>query len=377
MKIGGAETQALNLAKGLKKMGFINISFLILSSEKDGPLIEELSAHRIPFQSCDFSTYNIDFFKDFPLFSFSKWQLFFRTEKMIKAIKEKVRKINPFLVIPFTYYPNVVAGNVFKESTSKISIWNQRDIGIEGFNENIFEKNALKNASFFITNSGQAKDFLLTKNVPSAKIKVIKNSLKPGKPAFNRTEWRKKMMIEENDLVVLKLSNIQKNKDHLTALKAFNELYQSRQDQKLKLVFAGRIDQKSVEPINDFIRENNLEDQVKIIGYTNDSLGLISASDVFLFSSYSEGSPNVVLEALSVGIPLVSSNLPSVKELAGSDYPYFFSPGDFKECARMLDTLIDNNSSTVFEKLKERINQEHNLEAITKRYVETISAYTS
>jgi glycosyltransferase involved in cell wall biosynthesis len=54
----------------------------------------------------------------------------------------------------------------------------------------------------------------------------------------------------------------------------------------------------------------------------NDVARLLAASDVFFFPSAWEGLPGAPLEALAAGLPLVTSDIPSMREIA----PYF--PGD-------------------------------------------------
>ena len=60
-----------------------------------------------------------------------------------------------------------------------------------------------------------------------------------------------------------------------------------------------------------------LTDTVRLLGPVPEARELIAAADVFLLSSDFEGMPNVVLEAISVGVPVVSTPVHTVADLLG------------------------------------------------------------
>jgi glycosyltransferase involved in cell wall biosynthesis len=63
------------------------------------------------------------------------------------------------------------------------------------------------------------------------------------------------------------------------------------------------------------IARHRLEDSVLLLGYRADARSVMAAGDVFVFSSLSEGSPGVVVEAMAVGTPVVAFDIPPVAEL--------------------------------------------------------------
>ncbi len=65
------------------------------------------------------------------------------------------------------------------------------------------------------------------------------------------------------------------------------------------------------------VRSLGLEGTVRLIGQTSDVTGLMAATDVFVAASRAEGgTPLAVLEALSCGLPVVASDLPSHRYVA-------------------------------------------------------------
>lgn len=65
------------------------------------------------------------------------------------------------------------------------------------------------------------------------------------------------------------------------------------------------------------IRMRGLEGAVELLGNVVDPLGFLRSCDVLILPSFREGLPGAVLEALSVGTPVVATDLPGVKEIAG------------------------------------------------------------
>ncbi len=66
-------------------------------------------------------------------------------------------------------------------------------------------------------------------------------------------------------------------------------------------------------------------------------------ADAFVLASYSEGRPNVVLEAMAAGVPVVASDIDGVRELiTDGDTGLRFPPGDATALAKRMKQLADN-----------------------------------
>lgn len=63
------------------------------------------------------------------------------------------------------------------------------------------------------------------------------------------------------------------------------------------------------------IAELNLGDRVRLLGFKRDTVALFHAMDVFVLSSIREGLPNVVLEAMALSVPVLSTRVAGVPKL--------------------------------------------------------------
>ncbi|RYC05806.1 glycosyltransferase [Nocardioides zhouii] len=70
---------------------------------------------------------------------------------------------------------------------------------------------------------------------------------------------------------------------------------------------------------------------VDLAGYVEDVHAVLERSLAVILVSHHEGLPNVVLEAVTHGVPVVASDLPEHRALLGPDYPYFVADRDSPE----------------------------------------------
>ncbi|MBO9709335.1 MAG: glycosyltransferase [Caulobacter sp.] len=90
------------------------------------------------------------------------------------------------------------------------------------------------------------------------------------------------------------------------------------------------------------ITQHGLGERVRLVGWRGDVAGFLAQGDVFAFPSYQEGFPLVLLEAMSVGLPVASSAIPGPVEMIedGQD-GRLVPPGDPAVLADALAGLID------------------------------------
>jgi glycosyltransferase involved in cell wall biosynthesis len=68
--------------------------------------------------------------------------------------------------------------------------------------------------------------------------------------------------------------------------------------------------------INKKIKKLNLNDQIKLLGFQSNPYAFIKNSDLFILSSFYEGMPNVLMEAMAIGGKIIATNCQcGVKEL--------------------------------------------------------------
>ncbi|WP_166830302.1 glycosyltransferase [Thalassoroseus pseudoceratinae] len=205
------------------------------------------------------------------------------------------------------------------------------------------------------------RDALIEKEgLPSERVEVIYNGVDLS--AFGttdanlRSEVREELSLADSDLVVMMVARLHPLKDHLTALEAVRSLSKLRPDIKLVLVGDG----EERPRIGSFIKEHSLASNVRALGTRTDVARLLSAADVFLLSSISEGIPLTIIEAMAARIPVVSTDVGGVGEMVTHGVTGLLAPPKSPEAiaeqiltvssdASLRDTLIENARAKAYE----------------------------
>ena len=121
-------------------------------------------------------------------------------------------------------------------------------------------------------------------------------------------------------------------------IKAFNLFAQNNSEWCLDIVGEG----PEEELYKKLVKEYQLENRVIIHPFTDKIQDYYTNAQVYVLSSRWEGFGLVLLEAMAHGLPVVSSDLPTSKELMG-DFGIYFKNGDIEDLAQRLEdaTHID------------------------------------
>lgn len=196
---------------------------------------------------------------------------------------------------------------------------------------------ALKDASEIITVSEFSKrEMLELYEVASERIKVIPNGFN-DLSTIPETDVLQRNQIQSPYFFYMGRLEHKKNTPRL--VQAFAELKQ-RSTEPVQLVLAGSAG-FGYNEITQAIQDNQLTNDVKLLGWTSDedAATLMKHAHAFVFPSLYEGFGIPVLEAMNVGTPVIASNIPALKEVAG-DAALFFPSNSSSALANAMETLL-------------------------------------
>ena len=123
------------------------------------------------------------------------------------------------------------------------------------------------------------------------------------------------------------------------------------------------------------IKTYKLEDRITIHPFTNHIQDYYSEAQIYVLSSRWEGFGLVLVEAMAHGLPIVSSDLPTSKEIMG-DFGLYYINGDVNGLARQLKQATQLDWAT---KSKEalKIAERFNMETIIRQWHQLLGASES
>lgn len=129
-----------------------------------------------------------------------------------------------------------------------------------------------------------------------------------------------------------------------------------------------------------FVKSNDMEKEVEFLGWINNDQKreLFEKSDVLVLPSYNEGLPMAILEAMSYGLPIVSTGVGSIPEAVSSN-GFLVKPGDIDCLAENMKALICNDALFLKQSkasrtiAKEKFSEPSMFEKIGKIYTRLVS----
>ncbi len=129
---------------------------------------------------------------------------------------------------------------------------------------------------------------------------------------------RKKSEFISNGLRILHLANFRQQKDHVNLINSFLIL-KERGIPFVAFLVGSHIDQEIANKVQMLIRENDMSNQVKVTGPTDDIAKYAMQCNVGVLSSVSEGYPVSLIEYGSFGLYIVTTNAGQCEIILGKD----------------------------------------------------------
>ncbi|MDZ7877824.1 MAG: glycosyltransferase family 4 protein [Saprospiraceae bacterium] len=133
-------------------------------------------------------------------------------------------------------------------------------------------------------------------------------------------------------------ARFQVQKDHETLVKALIPL----KNASFHLEFLGD-GTETLAHIQSLVHENGLTEKVRFVGFTSEVVNYLRHADICLLVSHSEGLPLSILEAMSIGLPIIASNVGGVSKQVKQGYNGFLvERKDIEDLTEKIKLLMNN-----------------------------------
>lgn len=350
---GGAEKAFVSLGIALSNRGY-NIDFLVRNNQN--PIKKEFS-------------------KKIQIVDFNKK----RMARTIIPLMVYLISTKPYALISALYLPNAIAimASKFTGSKTKIITTIHSMDSLKDYSKKSLANHVEKKVVLHFTN--QAKCIVaVSKGAAEYSSRLFKIPIKNYYIIYNPLEIEevtiKSNQIAEDEYfqndkfpIIISIGRLNPVKDYETLLEAF-QIVRSKIPAKMLILGEGTLRGK----LEQNIAKYKLGKDVLLPGYINNPYPYLKQADVFVSSSLHESFGLVLIEAMAVGCPIVSTDCPGgVKEVLGDGkYGKLVPVGDPEA---MANAILESLSEKPKPVSSEWLNQ-FSLDIIVNKYIDLIEA---
>jgi glycosyltransferase involved in cell wall biosynthesis len=317
LELGGAERQAIVLARYFKNNTGADVR--VLAFNTPGLASALCDDYGIPWGMVDVKR---------QIVSHSFFSMIRSTYAIIKILKRNRTDI----LFGYTTPPNIICSFAWKCAGVRAFIWSQRRSGKEKTWP--FDVLAAKYfAKWFISNSKQGAHYLRDAfGITAEKIRIIHNGVALADPKDDRNAWRRRLKIGIHDFAACMVANLHQGKDHVTLLKAWSIVTEQLNAANMNavLVLAGKYF-STYPALIELTKRLGIESNVIFLGQVQDISGLLSAVDLSILTSHSEGLPNGILESMASGLAIAGNDVSGIREAVGKEGEQYLVPAGFPD----------------------------------------------
>lgn len=278
--------------------------------------------------------------------------------KFVKIFRNLFKQNEYDIIHSFKFQPNLytVLASLFSIK-SKI-VLHVTGLGIVFASPTTFKKSILKFVSkciflfnflfadkIIFQNEDDVSDLWLT-SFFKKKLSVIEGSgvdvERFNKSNFDVSEKRKEFGLE-GKMVITFISRLVSAKGVHELLNSIEILVKTNPD--IILLVVGSIDKDNPDSLSkEYISQFDKHTNIRFLGYRKDTAEILAVTDIYAYPSYyREGVPRTVLEALSTGIPIITTDMPGCKlTVLDGENGYLIEPRSTIALKLALERLLNN-----------------------------------
>ncbi len=205
---------------------------------------------------------------------------------------------------------------------------------------------ALKSASHVISVSDELTEFAITMGVSPDQTTTVTNGVNANIfRQYPKSETRNKVGISPEAFMILSVGYLVPRKGHLRVIQALNRVIHQNPEKEIQLVIVGGESTHGgyTATLRRTVKKLGLEKNVQFLAPLPETeiAKLMSDGDVLCLASDWEGCPNVVVEALACGTPVVASHVGQIPTLIQEGVNgYTFAPASLDEFTEKLSLTI-------------------------------------
>lgn len=191
--------------------------------------------------------------------------------------------------------------------------------------------------------------------LPEERFVVIPNAIDTQEFKFemDRDKKQAELSLKSDDIVITCVSKLRRGKGHEYLLEAFESLSlrgirqpaetAAIQSSRLKLLLVGDGEQK--EKLLKQAKNYTSKSNILFLGNRSDIKEILKISDIFVLATEGEGMSNAIMEAMTAGLPIITTDIPENRELVEHEKTgILVPPKDSTALAQVMERLISDSA---------------------------------
>ena len=213
--------------------------------------------------------------------------------------------------------------------------------------------------------------------VPADRITVVKRGRDETRLGERTPERRRRVRralgLADDAEVLVAVGRQEYQKGHRHLIDAFPAVIEARP--RARLLVVGREGHASRD-LDTRVAALGLEKEVTILGHREDVTDVVAACDLFVFPSVYEGLGGALIEAIGLGLPVVASDIPAIREVVRhGENADLVPPADSEALARAIVGLLSDRDRlrSYAERSRQLFDEEFTAQTSNQRLIELIS----
>ena len=204
---------------------------------------------------------------------------------------------------------------------------------------------------------------------PDNKLFYIPNAVDPdlfGEDPDSKERIMAEFGWDDEDLLILSLGRVVEVKNYPLLVEAVVEL--NNKMPGVRCLIAGDGDRK--KEVQAKIDDLGAGDNIKMAGERRDIAALLAAADLFALSSFREGLPVSILEAMAAGVPVVSTDVGGVGEaVTGGETGLLVPSGDAEAMASAFEQILTDTPlrMSLTNNASKTVNERFSMNSVAKK----------
>ena len=332
----------------------------------------------------------------------------FNVLRQIREVKHIKKKLNIDVCVSFLPGADII--NVFSSFGEKeyVAVRSRESLFVHNIWKKIYVKTSYRKCDRIIAVSDVVRqDVISYFGVDEAKVQTIHNAVVQTESddhivsaehtiggeqaisdvsAMNASKADDMKAFAQGRRIIINVGRLSKEKGQIHLIRAFAKAASDMQDVCLCIIGEGGEKARLEKAIDHY----HLNDKVMLAGFRKNAYDYMKQADIFVLSSVIEGMPNVLLEAMQNGLPVISTECGAREILApGTDVMYRTAEADIAQygilvplCAENIDDVIDLNDRLspqeliMAENIEKMLNDKELSDGYRNRNVECLESYS-